>query len=67
MDNELDILGFYDIHYICKKNKLKIPKKEDLIKVLKKKGFKATSTHFSGTGIKSNVDEKELVKVIQKS
>ena len=65
LDDELDILGFYDIHYICKKNKLKIPKKEELIKTLNKKGFKATGTHFSGTGIKSNVKEKELIKIIR--
>lgn len=63
---ELNITGFYDIHNFCKKNKLKIPKKDKLIKTLKKKGYKTTLTHFLDTAIKSNIKKKELIKIIKR-
>jgi tRNA (guanine26-N2/guanine27-N2)-dimethyltransferase len=65
-ESKIDAVGFHDIHAICKRNKLKnIPRKDFLIKKIKKKGYKASNTHFSGTGIRSNIKEKELIKIIK--
>jgi len=47
-------VGFFDVHAICEKNKLTIPRKEHLIARLKKSGYKASPTIFSPYGIKTN-------------
>ncbi len=52
-ESTVDVVGFYDIHEICKNYKLPIPKLE----LLNEK-----RTHFSGYGIKSEKNIKEIVK-----
>ncbi len=64
-ESKIDTIGFYDLHKICKRNKLVIPKKEELMKKIRKKGYKASETHFSCTGIRSNMELKKLLKLIQ--
>ena len=64
-ESKIDIVGFYDMHNIARKLKLKtMMKKEDIIKKIRKKGFKASNTHFSGTGIRANIDYKKFLKLI---
>jgi len=60
-----DVVGFYDIHAICKQNKLIIPSQESLFEKIKSKGFKASRTHFSPVGIRSNIDKKALIRIIK--
>jgi len=65
-ESKIDTIGFYDIHRLVKKNKIKkIIKKEELIKRIKKKGHKVCETHFSRTGVKSNISLKELIKLLK--
>jgi tRNA (guanine26-N2/guanine27-N2)-dimethyltransferase len=64
-ESKINTVGFYDIHIFCKKNKLKIPKKETIIKKIKKAGYKASETIFTGEGIRSNIDEKNLIKILK--
>lgn len=60
----INTLGFYDIHKICKKHKIKqVPKTENIIKKIKKKGFKASRTHFKPQGIRSNIDSKRFIRL----
>jgi len=60
---KIPVVGFFDIHKLAKKYKFKsIPKKELLIKKIKEK-YKASETHFSPQGIKSDIPEKELLKI----
>ena len=60
-ESKINTVGFYDIHKIVKKNKIKrIPRKLELIKNIKKLGYKASETHFSGEGIRSDVSSKRL-------
>ena len=55
-ESKLNITGFYDIHDSAEKLKLKtIPRKDEIIKKIIKTGHKAASTHFSGTGIRTNI------------
>jgi tRNA (guanine26-N2/guanine27-N2)-dimethyltransferase len=64
-ESKINTIGFYDLHKIAKKHKLKIPKKEELIKKLRKKGYKASSTHFSGVGVKSNIRLGRLLRLLR--
>lgn len=65
-ESEINIPGFYDIHRICEKQKIPVPKYEKIMDAVKKKGCKVSRTHFSGLGIRSDIGEKELVEIIKK-
>jgi tRNA (guanine26-N2/guanine27-N2)-dimethyltransferase len=63
---KINAVGFYDVHDIAKKNKLKtIIRKEELIKKIKKCGYKAADTHFLGTGIRTNIDYKGFLELLK--
>jgi tRNA (guanine26-N2/guanine27-N2)-dimethyltransferase len=65
-ESKINSVGFYDIHQIAKKKKLKIiMKKNEIIKKIKKKGFKAADTHFSGIGIRSDIDYDKLLTLLK--
>jgi len=59
-ESKINNVGFHDIHKLCKKYKLKIPKTEKLLKY-------GSRTIFNEYGIKTELTEKELVKIISKS
>jgi tRNA (guanine26-N2/guanine27-N2)-dimethyltransferase len=62
---KIDVVGFYHIPSFIKKNKLKdTPKQEKIIDEIRKKGFKANETHFKDNSIRTDIPEKELVKII---
>ncbi len=66
-ESKINSVGFYDIAKVVKHNKLKyVPKKELLIKEIKKAGFKAAETHIRPNSIRSDITLKELVKIIRK-
>lgn len=64
-ENGIGAVGFYDIHKICKIYRLQIPKFGVLMEKIRKHGKRASRTHFSPTGIKSDISLKEIVKIIQ--
>lgn len=65
-ESKINTVGFYDVHSIVKKNKLKkIIKKEVLMKRIKEKKYKVSETHFNGTGIRSDISLKELIKLMR--
>jgi len=55
--------GFYDTHVLSKKLKLQPPKLEAVMRELKKRGYKASRTHFSSSGIRTNASSSEVIKV----
>lgn len=63
-ESKIDGIGFYDIHGLAKKHKFAIPNYEKLLTSLNKKG-RASRTHFTEHGIKTNLNVKELLKEIQ--
>ena len=66
-ESKIDVIGFYDITKLAKRNKLKVlPKKNDLINKLKKKKFKVAETHFRENSLRSNINKKEIIKLIKK-
>ena len=66
-ESKINEVGFYDITKLAKKYKLKVlPKKSDLINKLKKKKFMVSETHFRENSLRSNINEKEIIKLIKK-
>jgi len=64
-ESKINTVGFYDIHKLVKRNKLKkIPKKADLIKLIKKLGYRASETHFNPEAIKSDIPFKKLLTLL---
>ncbi len=64
---KINTIGFYDIHKIAKRNRLKkLPRKLELIKKLKKMGFKASETHFDPEAIRSDIELKKLKVELKK-
>lgn len=60
----IDSIGFYDIHALCKKNQLMIPKYDVLMDAIQKKGHTVTRTHFADTGLRTTISEEELVEIL---
>ncbi|MEK9789175.1 MAG: tRNA (guanine(10)-N(2))-dimethyltransferase, partial [Candidatus Woesearchaeota archaeon] len=59
--------GYYDYHKIAKKiNKKELSKIEDIIKKLEQKGYSASRTHFSNTGIKTDIKIKSFMNILSK-
>ncbi len=61
---EIDTVGFYDIHHLCKKNHLKIPKYHVLIEAIQKQRHAVSRTHFADTGLRTTIKEDEIIKII---
>lgn len=54
-------VGFYDIHAFCKTHNIRqIPKTEVLMKRMKRKGITYSPTHFSDTGIRTDIESPEF-------
>ncbi|MBW3015207.1 tRNA (guanine(26)-N(2))-dimethyltransferase [Candidatus Woesearchaeota archaeon] len=56
---------FYDIHQLCKKHKLRIPKKDCILNLLKEKGYTYSETHFNVHAIKSEIPFRELINLLK--
>ena len=61
-----DSLLFYDLHKISKHYKFPPPKTEDTLLKLKQKKVKASPTHLSDTGIRTNIKIKKFFNLIKK-
>ena len=65
-ESKINVVGFYDLHDICEKNNIKhLQKKESIINKIKKLGYLASSTHFKGEGIRSNINLNRLTKILK--
>lgn len=65
-ESKVNVVGFFDIHQMAKNKKLKTTmRKEELIKRVRKLGYKAADTHFSGTGIRSNIHYSKLLRLLK--
>lgn len=59
-ESQADVIGFYDLHKL--KSSARI---NDVIMMLKKEGFRATRTHLSMTGIRTDASQEELKKLLK--
>ena len=65
-ESKLNFVGFYDLHDICEKNKIRILLKKEIIKnKIKRLGYKVSDTHFKGEGIRSNIPYSELASLLK--
>ncbi len=64
-ESEIDNVGFIDLHEFAKKNKIEGLKHEVFMENLKKKGFKASRTHFSYKAIKTDAPYTVMMKIIK--
>ena len=66
-ESKLSTVGFYHVHSLCKKNKIKkLPTHKELINKIMKAGFKAERTHFTDIGIRSDIGFEKLLKIMKK-
>jgi tRNA (guanine26-N2/guanine27-N2)-dimethyltransferase len=67
-ESKLNVFGYFDYHAIAKRIKKKkdLPKMKNLIETIKKKGYNATRTHFSPTGIRSDIPPRTFSKLLTK-
>ncbi len=65
-ESKIDVVGFYDIHALCKRYKIaNIPKFNILIKKIRKKGYKVSRTHFKPEGLKINMSLQKLLRLMK--
>lgn len=57
---------YYDVHKLCQRHGMRIPRFRVIIDGLKNSGYKAERTHFSNKGIKTDASLKDLTKIISK-
>lgn len=65
-ESKINAVGFYDLHEICEKNKIRHLQKKEVIKsMIKRKGFLVSDTHFKGEGIRSNIELRLLLDYLK--
>ena len=65
-ESKIKTAGFFDIHAIVEREGIKhIRKKEEVVKEARKAGFKCSETHFSGTGIRSDISYERLLRILK--
>ena len=65
-ESQIGSVGFHDIHYLCKQNKLEVIKFDKVYEALTKKKLPFSRTHFSDTGIRCDCSEKIIVNILKK-
>jgi tRNA (guanine26-N2/guanine27-N2)-dimethyltransferase len=63
---ELDTLFFYTTEEISKALKINEPRAIDIVKALKENGYKASLTHFSSKGFKTDANFDDVLKLVGK-
>jgi len=66
-ESRVNAAGFYDLSIIAEKNRIReLPKINILREKIRKFGYRASQTHFSGNGIRSCIPANELVNLLKK-
>lgn len=69
IENEVEVLGYYDLHNLTKMLRISPPSLDSVIEALRDQGFQASRTRFGGTSFKTDAeieDVKELIKGLSK-
>jgi tRNA (guanine26-N2/guanine27-N2)-dimethyltransferase len=59
------ITPFYDIHELCSKHKLQVPKRVDVIEALEDTGYPVSRTHFSDTGLRTDAPLDDVLNILK--
>jgi len=65
-ESKINKLGFYDVHKASKLLKKTVPRRQDILDALKKLKYKASETHFTHDGIRTNAPAKKFLSIIKK-
>ena len=57
---------YHDIHVLCDKENISIPKMSSIIENLQEQNFFAARTSFIPTALRTNAKRTELVRIIKK-
>ena len=64
ISTELQIPFYFDLVWIAKNLKKPLVKTDSVVDALRRKGFSASRTHFSSTGVKTDATLKEVINII---
>ncbi|TRZ54381.1 tRNA (guanine(10)-N(2))-dimethyltransferase [archaeon] len=56
---------YYDLHYLARVAKIRLPKMDEFIERLKKQGFNAGRTHFCPTAVKTDANYERIVRMLK--
>ncbi|MFC1723290.1 tRNA (guanine(26)-N(2))-dimethyltransferase [Nanoarchaeota archaeon] len=65
-ESKIDVVGFFDVHALCKKLKRECPSFEKIESGLNEKGHRYCRTHFSDYGIRTDASKEEILDIIKK-
>ncbi len=57
--------AFYDVHQLSRRAGVSPPKMAELIAKLRRLGYFASRTHFSGTGFRTNASGDEILRILK--
>lgn len=64
-ESSIPVVGFYSIPKLCKKLKKSVPKQELIIDKIRRKKARASQTHFALNSIRTDIEFKELIKIMK--
>lgn len=64
-ESQIEIPFFYDVHILCKKNKLNVPDFDSIKMRIFENGYRVTSTHFSPYGLKTDIPKDEFLIILK--
>lgn len=56
---------YFDVHKICKRLRMEVPKFSQIQQKLVEKGLKSSRTHFSPTGLRATCSEHEITSILK--
>ncbi|MBI2140194.1 hypothetical protein HYU14_04665 [Candidatus Woesearchaeota archaeon] len=62
---EIPAAGFFDVHKECSRLKLTPPKTDALLGKIHALGFSASPTHFSPTGIRTDIPKERFIRLLR--
>ncbi len=63
---QIDTVGFYNVHLLCKAHKLQVPKMSRIIEAVVSEGYKASFTHFSNYGIRTDMPKEGFIELLKR-
>ena len=63
--NEEDVPMYYDHHRLCRRLSITPKKVDELVMALRESGWKASRTHFTGIGIKTDAGVKDVEAILR--
>lgn len=67
-ESRVEAVGFHDVHELARELKLAGPPRHDeLLKRVRREGFAASRTHFSGTGLRTRMEKARLQTLIKEA